>query len=222
MQLQANKMFTCRSMNTLPLQGSDDFADDKNDTILIPQSHFDVLFGDALGGVLGVKITVMNDGPIPFELCAACTPHTEVDTDIIYLPNWMLEKLGSEARADVVRAGLLPEATGIVARLIDHEEVDVRELLEERLYDFRYANADTILTAGNGTRIWIETIYAGEEIVSAARLGTELTLVVEAPLTGYPANNDVPPPPEEKIVIPDAAELRRQRAAYYDAAFQRK
>jgi hypothetical protein len=208
-------------MSMLPLQGSDDFADDKNDTILIPQAHFDVLFGDALGGILGVKITVENDGPI----YATCTPHTENDEDVIYLPNWMLEKLGSDSLADVVRADPLPEATGIVARLIDDAEVDVRGLLEEQLYDFRYVHADTVLTIGSGTRVWIETVYAGEETVAVARLGTELTLLVEKALTSHEIAEpeaQAQEPIQETILIPDAAEIRRLRAAYYEAAFQRK
>jgi hypothetical protein len=217
-------------MNTLPLQGSEDFADDKNDTILIPQSHFDVLFGEALGGILGVKITAPGS-----EIYATCTPHTETDSDVIYLPSWMLEKLGDEVQADVQRADPLPEATGIVARLIDEApDLDVRRLLEECLYDFRYINANTILNVGSAARVWIETVYAGEETVAVARLGTELTLLVEKALTGPVSDevDDVPPPPvmsdevaavpEQKIQIPDAAELRRARAAYYEAAFQRK
>ena len=216
-------------MNTLPLQGSEDFADDKNDTILIPQTQFDVLFGEALGGILGVKITAPGS-----EIYATCTPHTETDSDVIYLPSWMLEKLGDEVQADVQRADLLPDATGIVARLIDAApDLDVRGLLEERLYDFRYIHADTILNIGSGARVWIETVYAGEETVAVARLGTELALLVESPLTGAQESDDIPPPPafeeplpvpvpEQTIHIPDADELRRRRAAYYEAAFQRK
>ena len=213
-------MFTCQSM---PLDG---------DTILIPQTHFDVLFGDSLGGILGVKITA--DDAV---LYATCTPHAEPDSDVIYLPSWMLEKLGDGAMADVQRADPLEDATGIVARLVDDDEdLDVRGLLEERLYDFRYVHANTVLTVGSGTRVWIETVYAGEETVAVARLGSELALLVEKALTGSVVHSnlsdDVPPPPptptpqepepKPKIKIPDAAELRLHRAAYYEAAFQRK
>lgn len=204
-------------MNTLPLQGSEDFADDKNDTILIPQTQFDVLFGEALGGILGVKIMAPGS-----EIYATCTPHTETDSDVIYLPSWMLEKLGYQAQADVQRADQLPEATGIVARLIDEApDLDIRGLLEVRLYDFRYIHADMILNVGSGARVWIETVYAGEETVAVARLGTELALLVESALSAA-NSDDVPPSPEEKIHIPDATELRRARSAYYEAAFQRK
>lgn len=201
----------------LPLQSSDDFANDKNDTILIPQTHFDVLFGDALGGILGVKIVASDS-----EIYATCTPHTETDSDVIYLPSWMLEKLGPNLQADVERADLLPDATGIVVRLIDEApDLDVRELLENTLYDFRYIHADTILNVGSGARVWIETVYAGEETVAVARLSTELALLVEKALA-VEEPDDIPPSSEQTIHIPDAAELRRARAAYYDAAFQRK
>lgn len=220
-------MFTCQAINTIPLQGADDFAG-TNDTILIPSAHFELLFGDALCGVLGVK--VVYDGGVIY---AACAPHTEEYADVIFVPTFILESVGAQ-QVSVERAEPVGEATGIVARLVDEAEGDIRELLEQFLYDFRYINANTILTISDSCQVWIETVYAGEETVPAARLGSELALLIEEPLHKRPepevaAPLDVAPldvaPLEPEVAAPPpltAAELRERRLAFYAAAENRK
>lgn len=209
-------MFTCQAINTIPLQGSDDFAG-TNDTILIPSAHFETLFGEALGGVLGVR--VVHDGGVIY---AACAPHTE-EEDVIFMPQFMLDIVGAQT-VEVERAEPLDQATGIVARSVDEVEGDIRELLEQFLYDFRYINANTILTISGGCQIWIETVYAGEETVSAARLGDELALMIEEPLNKRPVPEPEPEVAEPAVAITDAApppltaaELRERRLAFYAA-----
>lgn len=179
-------MYNCKPLSYLPIQSDRDFARaEVGDTVLIPERHFERLFGEFLGGVLGIRLEFHAAATVAI-MYATAAPQTE-ENDSVFLPDWLIWTLEqrqfsiAELQCEVKKAEPLGKAATIVARPIAtvEEGVDLRSELETALYDNHYVHAQTIVHVPSGD-IWIESVLDSESFeMEVGELGDELALEIQ-------------------------------------------
>lgn len=146
------------------------------------------------------------------NIIMTCIPIDEEDT--IYLPEWAIDYLQSSiVYVEHVDLNGIPRAKTIKAKVIDNElyHTDIRDHLEEILYDFKFIQANIILTIylecmGNyPAQIWIESIIDqdGIECIGSASLSEEVELDLSEPFEKVPEFEPVEDIPDIASLVPD-------------------
>ncbi len=180
-------MYACKPLSFLPIQSDRDFAQaEVGDTVLIPERHFERLFGEFLGGVLGVQLN-FTTAAATATIYATAAPQTE-EEDCVFLPDWIIWTLEQrqlqihQLTCEVKKAERLGRAATIVARPIAATESDLRAELEAVLYDNHYVHAQTLVNVPSGD-VWIESVMDSDGFeMEVGELGEELALeIMDAP-----------------------------------------
>ncbi len=202
-------------LSILPLQSFDDYNTPEGGVGFICTTYFDALFGGQIDtSIMAITVT-SNDRSIAIK----CMPHDENDyDDIIFLPDWAREYLGKgTAQINRVDFDAIPKAQTIRARVIDNEiyHIDIKEQLEELLSNFKFIQANIVLTVeietmgGYPGQIWIEDVLdeEGNSCVGPAVLGEEVRLDMAEPLEHAPEFDPVvapaPAPAPSPIMAPE-------------------
>jgi hypothetical protein len=200
-------MYQCKYLNMLPLQSNHDFATVEGDTVLIPEQRFEQLFGDKVGGVLGIRVRCGSA-----LLYGGCAPQVD-DEYAIYLPDWMMAILHEKTlnfddlSADIELAGDMPNAASLIVRRVDDDlEADVQELLQQFLYDCKFIQPNTMLHlpfAGTTIDVIVDKVLSadGSEL-PVGRLGDEVVVEFEAALISDAYSVEFPTPPAPPIALP--------------------
>ncbi len=170
----------------------------------ISDDAFNALFNNdddnaaAESEILAIRISnkEADDPELEHEsIIMTCIPTREEDT--IYLPEWAIDRLKSSI-VHVEKADLdaIPRAKTIMVKVIDNElyHTDIRDKIEELLYDFKFIQSNIILTiyldcmGGYPAQIWIESVLDqdGIECIGAALLPAEVELDISEPLEATP------------------------------------
>lgn len=179
-------------LSILPLQSFDDYNTPEGGVGFICTTYFDSLFGGQLDATIMAITVTSNERSIAIK----CMPHDE-DEDIIFLPDWAIEYLGNgTAQINKVDYDGIPNAQTIRARVIDNEiyHIDIKEQLEELLSNFKFIQANIVLTVeietmgGYPGQIWIEDVLdeEGAPCIGPAALGEEVRLDMAEPLEHAP------------------------------------
>lgn len=183
-------MYSCKPLCYLPIQSDRDFVRAEiGDTVLIPERDFERLFGEFLGGVLGVQLEFHCAAATVYTMYATAAPHSEIERTI-YLPDWIIQTLEQKQlgvdglQCNLSKAEPLGRAAVIVARPIASvdETADLRAELEAALYDNHYVHAQTLINVPSGD-IWIESVMDADGFeMKMGELGAELALeIMDAP-----------------------------------------
>ncbi len=192
----------------------------------------------AESGVLAIRISNKEDSDTDLDhdsIIMTCIPTREDDT--IYLPEWAIDRLKSSI-VHVERADLdaIPRAKTIKVKVIDNElyHTDIRDRIEELLYDFKFIQSNIILTVyldcmgGYPAQIWIESVFDqdGIECIGSALLSAEVELDMGEPLErvpefdpiipeepAVPAESAVPAEAVVEAAVPKKATAEQQRLA---------
>ncbi len=202
-------------LSILPLQSFDDYNTPEGGVGFICTTYFDALFGGQLDASIMAITVTSNDRSIAIK----CMPHDENEyDDIIFLPDWAREYLGKgTAQINKVDFDAIPRAQTIRARVIDNEiyHIDIKEQLEELLSNFKFIQANIVLTVeietmgGYPGQIWIEDVLdeEGNSCVGPAVLGEEVRLDMAEPLEHAPEFDPVvapaPAPAPSPIMAPE-------------------
>ena len=222
--LIVNQQLRMQPLSILPLQGFDDYVSPNGGVAFIPGPTFEAFFygTEDISTIMGITIT----GSITNRSIAIkCMPHNE-DEDCIYVPEWVREYLGEEiAHINKIDLDAIPIARTIRARVIDNEmyHIDIKEQLEDLLSDFKFIQANIVLTVeieamGNyPATIWIEDVLDdnGTSYDGPAQLREEVQLDMNEPLEHAPefdpvlASEPEPEPEPEPTVVVSSEEQRR-------------
>lgn len=199
-----------------------------NGIALIPQKTFEALFyGSAEDTpIFGIHVICeITDKHIDIK----CMPHEE-DDDIIYLPDWAIDYLEhGTVKISKIDFDATPHAHTIRARVIDNEmyHIDIKEQLETLLSNFKFIQANIVLTVkietmGNyPAQIWIEDVMDedGTPCIGPAVLGEEVRLDMGEPLEKAPEFEPVPEP--ELVPEPVTISQEEQRRIAREARLRR-
>ncbi len=203
------KNFRMKNLSILPLQSFDDYNTPEGGVGFICTTYFDALFGGQLDASIMAITVTSNDRSIAIK----CMPHDEDEyDDIIFLPDWAREYLGNgTAQINKVDFDGIPRAQTIRARVIDNEiyHIDIKEQLEDVLSNFKFIQANIVLTVeietmgGYPGQIWIEDVLDedGAPCVGPALLGEEVCLDMAEPLEHAPEFDPVITAPVKSPVI---------------------
>lgn len=194
-----------------------------NGIALIPQNIFEALFYGSEDDTRIFGINVICEITDKY-VAIKCMPHNE-DEDIIFLPDWAREYLGN-GTAKINKIDFdLPRAQTIRARVIDNEmyHIDIKEQLEDLLSDFKFIQANIVLTIeietmGNyPAQIWIEDVVDEDGIpcIGAALLGEEVRLDMCEPLERAPEFEPTEP------IVPEVISQEEQRRIAREARLRR-
>ncbi len=215
-----NQRYKMNPLSILPLQGFQDNVSPEGGVAFIPHEVFEAFFaGNYAATIMGI---IINNDITNRAVAIKCMPHDETD-DCIFVPEWVREYLGQgTARINKVDFDALQQAYTIRARVIDNEmyHIDIKEQLEDLLSDFKFIQANIVLTVeietmgGYPAQIWIEDVLdeEGNSCVGPAVLGEEIRLDMGEPLEHAPEFDPVVAPaplpspvmaPEPEPVIPE-------------------
>ncbi len=213
-----NQRYKMNSLSILPLQGFEDYASPEGGVAFIPHKVFEAFFaaGNYTSPIMGI---IINAELTNRNVAIKCMPQDEAD-DCIFVPEWVREYLGEGfAKINKVDYDGLIQAHTIRARVIDNEmyHIDIKEQLEELLSDFKFIQANIVLTVeietmgGYPAQIWIEDVLdeEGASCVGPAVLGEEIRLDMGEPLEHAPEFDPVvaPTPAPSPVLAPEPEPL---------------